>query len=137
MGKITFESISPLMAGQTQHILWPVVFSPHVKIDDIIHEAVIRANVELWESEIRERESLYREGRVEVCVDGRWGTVCGEGWGDTEAGLVCARLGLLEHGGITLVDMTNDTNLGRYVGTLLTLVICIEQMILHVPECQL
>ena len=35
----------------------------------------------------------YREGRVEVCVDGRWGTVCGEGWGDTEAGLVCARLG--------------------------------------------
>ena len=34
----------------------------------------------------------YREGRVEVCVDGRWGTVCGEGWGDTEAGLVCARL---------------------------------------------
>ena len=34
-----------------------------------------------------------REGRVEVCVDGRWGTVCGEGWGDTEAGLVCARLG--------------------------------------------
>ena len=37
--------------------------------------------------------SVYREGRVEVCVDGRWGTVCGEGWGDTEAGLVCARLG--------------------------------------------
>ena len=37
--------------------------------------------------------SIYREGRVEVCVDGRWGTVSGEGWGYTEAGLVCARLG--------------------------------------------
>ena len=33
------------------------------------------------------------KGRVEVCVDGHWGTVCGEGWGDTEAGLVCVRLG--------------------------------------------
>ena len=43
-----------------------------------------------------------REGRVEVCVDGRWGTVCGEGWGDTEAGLVCARLGFPTHGGFTL-----------------------------------
>ena len=39
-----------------------------------------------------------REGRVEVCVDGHWGTVCGEGWGDTEAGLVCARLGFPREG---------------------------------------
>ena len=43
-----------------------------------------------------------REGRVEVCVDGRWGTVCGEGWGDTEAGLVCARLGFPAQGGFYL-----------------------------------
>ena len=34
-----------------------------------------------------------REGRVEVCLDGRWGTVCGEGWGETEAGLVCSTMG--------------------------------------------
>ena len=37
--------------------------------------------------------STHREGRVEACVNGRWGTVCGEGWGDTEAGLVCGKLG--------------------------------------------
>ena len=42
-----------------------------------------------------------REGRVEVCVDGRWGTVCGEGWGDTEAGLVCASLGFPREGKLT------------------------------------
>ncbi len=37
--------------------------------------------------------AIYREGRVEVCVDGRWGTVCGEGWTNEDAGHVCIRLG--------------------------------------------
>ena len=40
----------------------------------------------------------YREGRVEVCMDRRWGTVCIEGWADTEAGLVCVRLGFPREG---------------------------------------
>ncbi len=35
----------------------------------------------------------YREGRVEVCVGGRWGTVCSEGWTNEDAGHVCSRLG--------------------------------------------
>ena len=43
---------------------------------------------------------------------------------DAEAGLVCTRLRLLEQGWITLVDMTNDTNLGKCVRTVLILVIC-------------
>ena len=37
--------------------------------------------------------SSYDEGRVEVCSNGRWGTVCGNGWTEREAGLVCSRLG--------------------------------------------
>ncbi len=35
----------------------------------------------------------YREGRVEVCVDNCWGTVCGEGWTERDAGNVCSKLG--------------------------------------------
>ena len=34
-----------------------------------------------------------REGRVEVCMDGYWDTVCSEGWSEEDALVVCRQTG--------------------------------------------
>ncbi len=39
-----------------------------------------------------------RVGRVEICVDGNFGSVCEDGWDYREASVVCNQLGYSKYG---------------------------------------
>ena len=58
--------------------------------------------------------SSEAEGRVEVYINGEWGTVCGEGWDPLEGKVVCQQLGY--KGVNRTYSSTRQHNFGEGIG---------------------
>ena len=43
-------------------------------------------------------DGLFSEGRLEVCVNGAWGTICDTAYGTRDAEVACRQLGYDDHG---------------------------------------
>ncbi|ETE70263.1 Neurotrypsin, partial [Ophiophagus hannah] len=54
---------------------------------DCSHQEDIRPPIRLMDGENK------KEGRVEIYINGQWGTICDDGWSDKDAVVVCRQLG--------------------------------------------
>ena len=72
--------MSSYLSKRFSRVMFTLV--PHISFSDCI----------TGEIRLTDRTTQY-EGRVEVCINGVWGTVCDNGWYTREAYAVCHQLG--------------------------------------------
>ena len=68
-----------------------------------MHVIIITPNLDSGEctkeGEVRLVDGIIeQEGRIEVCVNGVWGSICDDGWDKTDAHVLCRQMGHPELG---------------------------------------
>ena len=69
--------------------------------------------------DIRLGDDAVLRGRVEVCINGTWGTICDHHWTQQEASVACSHLGYSPYG-IHYICLCYVWNLILYLGAMAT-----------------
>lgn len=71
----------------------------HVLVIFLFLATPTTASVPCSNSDVRLQDgSNEREGRIEICMNGQWGTICNNLWDDQDATVVCRQLGFSDQG---------------------------------------
>ena len=70
--------------------------SEHTKLLDVYNLLIVPEDC--MDGSVQLVDGIEQGGRVEVCVNGVWGSVCGEGWDRTDALVVCKQMGFPDLG---------------------------------------
>ena len=71
------------------------------------------------------------EGRVEICYNGVWGTVCDYGWDEVDANVICQQLGFNNQRALP----TNDSRFGDGEGPILLENVRCNQQHSNLSQC--
>ena len=69
-----------------------------VKFNPIQIVVIILRIAACTNEDIRLGDGAVLRGRVEVCINGRWGIICDHHWTQQEASVVCSHLGYSPYG---------------------------------------
>ena len=71
--------------------------------------------------DLRLAGNVANEGRVEVCMDNEWGTICDDSWGTSDANVACKQLGFSDASESILFSHYHLTFIKLFLSSFVTL----------------